>query len=74
MTSAPPWGGDETIRLSARGALLFGVLVDRIEEASLIVSSALSIAALGCLMLVTKTHRSDTSRAFMKAFKEGKYR
>lgn len=39
--------------------LLFGVLVDRIGEASLIVSSALSIAALGCLMLVTKTHRPD---------------
>ena len=38
--------------------LLFGVLVDRIGEASLIVSSALSIAALGCLMLVTKTHRT----------------
>jgi MFS family permease len=37
--------------------LLFGVLVDRIGEASLIVSSALSIAALGCLMLVTNTHR-----------------
>jgi hypothetical protein len=34
-------------------------LVDRIGEASLILSSALSVAALGCLVLVTKTHQPD---------------
>ena len=39
--------------------LLFGVLVDRIGEASLIVSSALSIGALGCLMLVTKASQPE---------------
>jgi len=32
--------------------LLFGLLIDRIGEASLIVSSALCVIALGCLMLV----------------------
>lgn len=39
--------------------LLFGVLVDRIGEASLIVSSALCIIALGCLLLVSKGAQSD---------------
>ncbi len=43
--------------------LLFGILVDKIGQASLLVSSALSIAALGCLLLVTKTNQPATADA-----------
>jgi MFS family permease len=59
-TTAIAWASWARLRGFAQAVapVLFGVLVDRIGEASLIVSSALSIAALGCLMLVTKANQS----------------
>jgi MFS family permease len=46
--------------------VLFGLLIDRIGEASLIVSSALSIATLGCLMLVTEAKQPPPDESWAR--------